>query len=107
MQKYVRGGQGGTVFADPIFARGIESGSLTKSAVDRFSIILMAGIAAEAGQFGKADGGGVDESTLIDILSSIQPPFTFEMIRRQARWAATQVITSLAAMMLQQHHTCK
>lgn len=49
------GAQGGTVFADPAFARGMESGKLTRSAIDRFSIVLMGGIAAEAIEYGTSE----------------------------------------------------
>ncbi|KAG5176122.1 hypothetical protein JKP88DRAFT_336324 [Tribonema minus] len=97
VRKFVRG-QGGTVFADPTFARGLQSGSITKTSIDRFSIVLMAGIAAEAVVYGRAEGGASDEAGLISILSSIQPPFTYEMIRQQARWAAVQ-----AALLLKEH----
>lgn len=56
MGKYARAGaQGGTVFADPVFAKGIASGKLTRSAIDRFSIVLMGGIAAEAIQYGSSE----------------------------------------------------
>ena len=67
------------------------TGTLHKSLVDRFSIVLMAGIASEAISFGKAEGGASDESQLIDVLSSITPAFTYEQIKRQARWSAVQV----------------
>ncbi|CAM9887580.1 unnamed protein product, partial [Sphacelaria rigidula] len=49
------GAQGGTIFADPAFAKGIQSGKLTRSAIDRFSIVLMGGIAAEAMQYGTSE----------------------------------------------------
>jgi hypothetical protein len=91
VREYVAGGQGGTVFADPAFARGMQTGTLHKSLVDRFSIVLMAGIASEAISFGKAEGGASDEAQLIDVLSSITPAFTYEQIKRQARWSAVQV----------------
>lgn len=49
------GAQGGTVFADPSFARGMDTGKLTRSAIDRFSIVLMGGIAAEAIEYGTSE----------------------------------------------------
>lgn len=56
MGKYARAGaQGGTIFADPVFAKGMASGKLTRSAIDRFSIVLMGGIAAEAIQYGNSE----------------------------------------------------
>lgn len=54
--KYARSGaQGGTVFADPAFAKGMASGKLTRTAIDRFSIVLMGGIAAEAIEYGTSE----------------------------------------------------
>ena len=45
------------------------------------SVVVMAGIAAEALQFGRAEGGAADERTLIGFLSSVQPPWN--MLRVQ------------------------
>ena len=44
----------------------------------------MAGIAAEALKYDKAEGGAVDESSLIQFLSSIQ--WNTLKIQGQARW---------------------
>lgn len=49
------GAQGGTVFADPTFAKGMSSGKLTRSAIDRFTIVIMGGIAAESIQYGNSE----------------------------------------------------
>lgn len=51
------GAQGGTVFADPTFAKGMSNGKLTRSAIDRFTIVLMGGIAAESIQYGNSEVG--------------------------------------------------
>lgn len=90
------------MFADPSLARGLQSGTITKTAIDRFSIVLMGGIAAEAIKYGRAEGGASDESMLIEIMTSIQPPLSYVLIRQQARWAAVQVRTpcSLFAFIL-------
>lgn len=54
--KYAGGSaQGGTMFADPAFAKGVASGKLTSSMINRFSIVLMGGIAAEAINFGSSE----------------------------------------------------
>lgn len=55
------GAQGGTVFADPTFAKGMSNGKLTRSAIDRFTIVLMGGIAAESIQYGNSEVGLFEE----------------------------------------------
>lgn len=47
--------QGGTMFADPAFASAVARGKLTSSVINRFSIVLMGGIAAEAIHFGSSE----------------------------------------------------
>lgn len=59
------GAQGGTVFADPIFANGMSSGKLTRSAIDRFTIVLMGGIAAESIQYGNSEVGLFEEGRVV------------------------------------------
>lgn len=49
------GAQGGTVFADPILSKQMAQGKLTKSSIDRFTIVLMGGIAAEAMNYGSSE----------------------------------------------------
>jgi hypothetical protein len=95
VRRFVAAGQGGTVFADRSFASGLASGNLSRTDINRFSIILMAGIAAEALQYGRAEGGSSDEDTLISLLSSTVPPFAFDQIQQQARWAAVQALLLL------------
>ncbi|CAM9372409.1 unnamed protein product [Phaeothamnion confervicola] len=92
VRKYAAFAQGGTIFADPKFRRQMEAGQLTRSSIDRFCVILMAGIAAEAVTAGRAEGGLADENALIAILSTVVPPFSLEQIRKQARWAAVQAV---------------
>ncbi|CAM9136694.1 unnamed protein product [Discosporangium mesarthrocarpum] len=95
ISKIANSAQGGTIFADPAFAKGIQSGRLTRSTVDRFTIVLMAGIAAEAMEYGAAEGGASDEAVLMEVLSTIVPPFKLSQIQQQARWAAVQAVLLL------------
>ena len=85
-------GQAGTIFYDPKLADELLNQKITRSSLDRMSVVIMAGIAAEAIRFGKAEGGAVDEQALVGFLTSIQPPWNILRIQGQARWAAMQAI---------------
>lgn len=52
----------------------------------------MAGIAAEAVNFGVCEGGVADEQALVQFLTSISPPWNILKIQGQARWAVLQSI---------------
>ena len=85
-------GQAGTIFYDPKLSDELAGQKVTRSSVDRMSIVLMAGIAAEALKFGKAEGGVVDEKALVGFLTSFSPPWNLVRIQGQARWSAMQAI---------------
>ena len=43
------------MFTDPVFSKGVDSGKLTRWAIDRFTTVLMGGIAAEAINYGSCE----------------------------------------------------
>ena len=90
-------GAAGTVFFDPELGRAMGDGTLTRSTIDRYSVIVMAGIAAEAAQNGKAEGGQSDEAALINLLASLDGGKSWDLprVRNQARWGASQALLLL------------
>jgi len=91
-------GAAGTVFFDPELGRSMESGTLTREILDRYSVVVMAGIAAEAAQNGRAEGGQSDEAALIQLLGGLDGGKTWDLprVRNQARWAASQALLLLS-----------
>jgi len=83
----------GTSFFDPQLNAASRKGRVTRSVIDRFSIIVMAGIAAEALCFGEAEGGSDDENALAVFLT--QTVQSNVNIPEQARWAATNALLLL------------
>jgi len=90
-------GAAGTVFFDPALGDGMQRGTLTRETLDRYSVVVMAGIAAEAMVNGQAEGGQADESALIQLLGSLDGGKAWDLprIQNQARWAASQALLLL------------
>ena len=90
-------GTAGTVFFDPELGAAMKRGELPRSAVDRYSVVVLAGIAAEAQQNGRAEGGQADEAALVQLLSSLDGGKSWDIprIQNQARWGASQAVLLL------------
>jgi len=109
----------GTSFFDPDLSDQMNGKKpLTRDSIDKFSVIVMGGIAAEAICYGRADGGAGDEESLVRFLSLVaasalttgtkpqvgqvqlqprQPIWNRELIRNQARWGVGQAVMLLTA----------
>lgn len=102
-----RGVSAGTSFFDQDLSNQISKAEIKRSALDRYSIIVMAGIAAEAVNYGQADGGAGDELALISFLQSLNgeasknPPWNDTTIRNQARFGVLNAI-----LMLREYKEC-
>jgi len=89
-------GQAGTIFSDTKLEAEMKQGRLTNGSLERFSVVLMGGIAAEALQYGQAEGGQSDEGVLISLLgANLKPAWSAAAITNQARWAVLEAILIL------------
>lgn len=85
-------GQAATLFADDELAASLTQQRLGVSVVDRYAVVAMAGLAAEALLFGQATGGDADVNGLVSLLEGLQPAWLQPDIRIQARWAVVVAI---------------
>ncbi|XP_010557268.1 PREDICTED: uncharacterized protein LOC104826324 [Tarenaya hassleriana] len=83
-------GQAGTQFWDQKMESEIAVGRLSGSSFDRYSMVLFAGIAAEALVYGEAEGGENDENLFRSISVLLQPPLSVAQMSNQARWSVLQ-----------------
>ncbi|KAG7595363.1 Peptidase M41-like [Arabidopsis thaliana x Arabidopsis arenosa] len=83
-------GQAGTQFWDQKMESEIAEGRLSGSSFDRYSMVLFAGIAAEALIYGEAEGGENDENLFRSISVLLEPPLSMAQMSNQARWSVLQ-----------------
>ncbi|XP_010462483.1 PREDICTED: uncharacterized protein LOC104743061 isoform X2 [Camelina sativa] len=81
-------GQAGTQFWDQKMESEIAEGRLSGSSFD--SMVLFAGIAAEALVYGEAEGGENDENLFRSISVLLEPPLSVAQMSNQARWSVLQ-----------------
>ncbi|XP_013625037.1 PREDICTED: uncharacterized protein LOC106331266 isoform X3 [Brassica oleracea var. oleracea] len=82
--------QAGTQFWDQKMESEIAEGRLSGSSFDRYSMVLFAGIAAEALVYGEAEGGENDENLFRSISVLLEPPLSVAQMSNQARWSVLQ-----------------
>ncbi|KAL3734063.1 hypothetical protein ACJRO7_023418 [Eucalyptus globulus] len=83
-------GQAGTQFWDDKMDKELAEGRLSSTAFDRYSMVLFAGIAAEALIYGDAEGGENDENMFRSLCVLLEPPLSVAQMSNQARWAVLQ-----------------
>ena len=86
----------------------MADGTITREIIDRYSVVVMAGISAEAAQNGKAEGGQSDEAALINLLASLDGGKSWDLprVRNQARWGASQALLLLREHGAAYRHLC-
>ncbi|TKW37801.1 hypothetical protein SEVIR_1G072300v4 [Setaria viridis] len=83
-------GQAGTQFWDEKMEKELADGHLSSTAFDRYSMILFAGIAAEALVYGEAEGGENDENLFRSLCLLLNPPPSVAQMANRARWSVMQ-----------------
>lgn len=81
-------GYGGVRFDSEELSQSVEQGTISAQLLDRYCMVLMAGIAAETLAYGSAEGGGDDRQTLRFLWSQLRRPET-EAEQKQ-KWAVFQ-----------------
>lgn len=81
-------GYGGVQFDSEELNQAVEQGTIAAQLLDRYCLVLMAGIAAETLVYGNAEGGGDDRQTLRALWSQLRRPEA-EAEQKQ-KWAAFQ-----------------
>ncbi|CAN6230465.1 unnamed protein product [Urochloa humidicola] len=83
-------GQAGTRFWDEKMVKELAEGHLSSTAFDRYSMILFAGIAAEALVYGEAEGGENDENLFRSLCLLLNPPPSVAQMENRACWSVMQ-----------------
>lgn len=93
----VLNGLAGTAFFDPELNAAASRGRVTRSVIDRYSVVVMGGIAAEAMCYGAAEGGRDDEQALTRFLQQTVGFAGTDLgaVAEQARWAACNALLLL------------
>ncbi|MBE9205539.1 ATP-dependent Zn protease [Nostoc sp. LEGE 06077] len=86
-------GQGGVAFNDVELAAQLEKGSISAQMLDRYCTMWMAGLAAEALVFDRAEGGGDDKAKLAGVLKIVG--FSESAFQQKQRFHILQAKTLL------------
>ncbi|MBD2453863.1 ATP-dependent Zn protease [Nostoc sp. FACHB-87] len=86
-------GQGGVAFSDAELAAQLEKGTISAQMLDRYCTMWMAGIAAEALVFERAEGGGDDKAKLAEVLKVVG--FSESAFQQKQRFHVLQAKTLL------------
>ncbi|GAQ83481.1 hypothetical protein KFL_001500110 [Klebsormidium nitens] len=90
-------GQAGTQFWDQKLEEEMKENRLSGSTLDRYFVVLFAGIAAEALIYGEAEGGESDENLYVHVVKGLRPPWSPAKISNQARWSVLQAYKLLSS----------
>lgn len=89
-QRAVLGGRPGARFVDPVLGAQLAAGAVGRDALERYCIVAMAGIAAEAEVCGRAEGGAADERALRTLLTAAG--YAEGDVRSAAVWGAANAV---------------